>query len=141
MAEDTKKINDEIADYSASLAKGYSAICDLLRSEIEQALHGAMSKLYHSAPVWFIDSIPIVGYNATQQSVTLLFWSGQSFNEPDLTPTGKFKAAQIKYQNVNDISTESLRRWLEKSKETIWNYKGLLKTGELALYKGDIGTF
>ena len=138
MTEEIKKANDEIANYSASLEKGHSEICDLLRSEIELVLQGATSKLYHSAPVWFIYGIPIVGYNATSQYVNLLFWSGQSFNEPDLIAAGKFKAAQVKYHNINDIKIESLRRWLEKSKETIWNYKDLPKTGELTLYSKSI---
>ena len=135
MAEDIKKLNDEIADYAAELTKEYSEICALLRSEIEQALPGATSKLYHSAPVWFMYGIPIVGYNATKQGINLLFWSGQSFLEPDLIAAGKFKAAQVKYMNANDIKIESLRRWLKKAQETIWNYKDLPKTGELNLYK------
>lgn len=135
MAEDVRKVNDEIAGYSASLSKEYAEICDLLRSEIEQSLQGAASKLYHGAPVWFIDTIPIVGYNATAKTVNLLFWSGQSFHEPDLMASGKFKAAQIKFQNVDDVDLESLRRWLQKSKEIIWNYNNLRKTGELSWYR------
>lgn len=98
-------------------------------------MQGATYRLYHSAPVWFIYGIPIVGYNATSKYVNLLFWSGQSFNEPDLIASGKFKSAQVKYQNMNDIKIESLRRWLAKSKETIWNYKDLPKIGELSLYR------
>lgn len=133
--EDMINNNDVISNYSNSQTKEYSEVCDLLRFEIQTILTEATSKLYHSAPVWFIDDIPIVGYNVTSRYVNLLFWSGQSFNEPELIATGKFKAAQIKYTNINEINIEALHRWLNKSKEIIWNYKDLPKTHELTIYR------
>jgi hypothetical protein len=44
--------------------------------------------------VWFLDGNPVVGYSKLKHSVRLLFWSGQSFDEPQLKSEGKFKAAE-----------------------------------------------
>lgn len=126
---------NDIAEYASNLPEKYAEICHLLKYEIEKALGNAESRIYYSAPVWFIDDIPIVGYNATDKYVNLLFWSGQSFNEPELTAAGKHKAAQIKYQSTGDVNVESLQRWLKKSTEYIWNYKDLPKTGKLDIYR------
>lgn len=57
----------------------------------------------------------------------LLFWSGQSFDEPGLTPEGKFKAAEARYTDVNEVNTKDLKRWLKKSKDIQWDYKNIVK--------------
>jgi hypothetical protein len=38
------------------------------------------------SPVWFLDGNPIAGYSKLKDGVRLLFWSGQSFEEPGLAP-------------------------------------------------------
>ena len=126
--------SDEITEYSKSQIKQFADICDKLRNEIEKTLSNASSRIYYSMPVWFINGDPIVGYNASSKYVNLLFWSGQSFGEPDLIAAGKFKAAQIRYHSVKDIDVKALRRWLNKSKKYIWNYQNIRKnTGKLVL--------
>jgi hypothetical protein len=124
-------IMEQITDYSKGLSRDLSEICDVLKREIEAVLSAATSKIYYSMPVWFIDDNPIVGYKASAKNVTLLFWSGQAFGEEGLKAAGKFKAAQAKFSIVHDIDLASLRRWLEKSKATIWSYKNIRTTGEL----------
>ncbi|MEB3204364.1 MAG: DUF1801 domain-containing protein, partial [Candidatus Sericytochromatia bacterium] len=63
----------------------------------------------------------------------LLFWSGQSFDEPQLSPVGKFKAAEARFSSLDDITAKPLQRWLEKARTIQWDYenvvrnKGLLK--------------
>ena len=128
----------ELYDYTNAQNPEYAELCGFLRKEIENSLTDATSKLYHGSPVWFIDEIPVVGYNATAKDVNLLFWSGQSFQEQSLIAAGKFKAAQIKYRKINEINIEELQRWLSKSKEIIWNYKELPKLKELIIYKNNI---
>lgn len=117
--------NDAISAYVGALEGEFRAICELLRSEIDTALKGAASKIWHAIPVWFIDENPVVGYKAASKHVNLLFWSGQSFNEPGLTAAGKFKAAQAKFTEVNQVDLKQLRRWLKKARTEIWDYKGL----------------
>jgi hypothetical protein len=126
---------ESLTGYSKNLSKGLAGICHLLQKEIEGVLTGATVKLYYSMPVWFIDENPIVGYKASVKNVTLLFWSGRSFEEKELRTAGKFKAAQIKYSSVDDIDIQSLRRWLEKSKIHIWDYRNIRSTGKLKLLK------
>jgi len=106
----------------------YSAICKLLRTEINAVLPKARSKLYHSIPVWFIGANAVVGFYVTaNKGVNLLFWNGQAFKEPELEATGSFKAAQIKYRDVSEINRKHLRHWLKKSGKDIWDFAGLRK--------------
>lgn len=57
----------------------------------------------------------------------LLFWSGQSFDEPGLRPEGKFKAAEARYTDAAQIDTDDLERWLKKSRAIQWDYKNIIK--------------
>ena len=63
-------------------------------------------------PIWFVDANPVAGYKSSARHVTLLFWNGQTLNEPGLVPAGKFKAAQIQYASADSIRVVDLRRWL-----------------------------
>lgn len=84
--------------------------------------------MWHGSPVWFLDGNPIAGYSLRKDgSVSLLFWSGQSFDEPDLKPEGSYKAAEIRYTDVSQINTDDLARWLKKSQEIQWDYKNIVK--------------
>jgi hypothetical protein len=57
-----------------------------------------------------------------------MFWSGADFEEPNLNVVGKkFKDASTFYNDVNEIETDALKRWLKKSQEIQWDYKNLIK--------------
>lgn len=56
-----------------------------------------------------------------------MFWSGQSFDEPDLQVNGKFKAAQIWYTQIDQINTKDLQRRLSKSITIQRDYKNIVK--------------
>ena len=110
-------MNKDILAYNNSLDKGDKAIASLLYEEIDGNLAKAESKIWHKHPVWFLDGNPIVGYSKLKDSVRLLFWSGQSFEEPGLQPEGSFKAAEARYTDVEQVNAKELKRWLEKSKK------------------------
>lgn len=120
-------MNKDIRKYNAGQDIANKDICDLLYAEIIQEMPEADSKVWHGAPVWFLDGNPIVGYAARKNHVTLLFWSGQSFNEPSLKPEGSFKAAEAHYISPEQISSEDIQRWLEKSRAIQWDYKNIVK--------------
>lgn len=120
-------MNTEITNYNSSLEIADKEICDVLFSEITKHLPEANCKIWHAHPVWFINENPIVGYSKLKDSVRLLFWSGQSFNEEELTNEGKFKAAEKRYTNIKQIKKAELKRWLLKSKDIQWDYKNLVK--------------
>ena len=110
-----------IAAYDRALKAGPREICVALRKAITSAMPGATSKVWHGSPVWFIGENPVVGYTARPSGVALLFWNGQSFDDPLLEAIGSFHAAQIRYQNAEDIDVKVLARWLEKAKTDIWD--------------------
>lgn len=117
----------DIRDYNHSQTGGDRAICELLHREIDRNLPEAESKIWHTHPVWFLDGNPIVGYSKLKNCVRLLFWSGQSFDEAGLQPEGKFKAAEARYTSTDQVNTNDLKRWLEKSREIQWDYKNIVK--------------
>ncbi len=102
-------------------------ICNLIAETISSNLPKAENKIWHAHPVWFLDGNPIVGYSKLKNCVRLLFWSGQSFDEPGLQNEGKFKAAEIRYTSADQVNTKDLKRWLKKAKDIQWDYKNIVK--------------
>jgi hypothetical protein len=117
----------DIQTYNNSQADTDKAICDALSKIITANLPQAESKIWHAHPVWFLDGNPIVGYSKLKDSVRLLFWSGQSFDEPGVKPEGSFKAAEARYTSQDQIVEKDLRRWLKKATEIQWDYKNIVK--------------
>ncbi|MFT3980280.1 MAG: DUF1801 domain-containing protein [Ferruginibacter sp.] len=103
------------------------AICHVLAEEIDKGLPGAENKIWHAHPVWFLEGNPIAGYSKLKNSIRLLFWSGQGFEEAGLQPEGKFKAAEARYTSVEEVNTKDLKRWLKKAKVIQWDYKNIVK--------------
>lgn len=120
-------MNPEIVAYNNALPSGDKAIADLLAAEICQHLPKAEYKIWHAHPVWFLDGNPVAGYSKLKDSMRLLFWSGQSFEEPTLQPEGKFKAAEMRYTSIEQVNTKDLKRWLKKCNTIQWDYKNLVK--------------
>jgi hypothetical protein len=117
----------DVAAYNDAQAPVERATCALLAREISAILPEAENKVWHRHPVWFLDGNPIVGYSTHKAGVRLLFWSGQSFDEPSLAPEGTFKAAEARYGSADSVDVAALRRWLEKSRAIQWDYKNVVK--------------
>ncbi len=129
-------MNKAIQTYNESQRENAKVICELLCREIQKGLPETESKIWHGAPVWFIEGNPTVGYDVLKNCVRLLFWSGQSFDEDYLKPEGSFKAAEARYTNTDQINSSDVKRWLEKSKKIQWDYKNIVKRrGELIRLK------
>lgn len=122
-----------ISQYNAAQPDSYKQICELLNKEINRHLPKAESKLWHGAPVWFLDGNPVTGYHVLKDGVRLLFWSGLSFEEPSLIKVGKnFQSAGITYTDIGQINLGDLERYLNKAENIQWDYKNLVKRkGEL----------
>jgi hypothetical protein len=120
-------VHPDITTFNDSLADADRAICAVLAREIDAGLPAAENKIWHRQPVWFLDGNPIVGYSKLKGGIRLLFWSGQSFDEPALQPEGSFKAAEARYTSVGQVDASMLRRWLEKATTIQWDYKNIVK--------------
>lgn len=111
-----------IAAYDAAQPSQLAAVCKRLRAEIERALPGASSKVWHGAPVWFVGETPVAGYNVSKQGdVVLLFWNGQAFGDPSLRPIGSFHAAEARYASIAEIDAAALKRWLKLAGTKLWD--------------------
>lgn len=130
-------MNKDTKAYNNAQSVNDKRICNLLAEEINKTLKDADNKIWHAHPVWFLDGNPVVGYHKLKDCVRLLFWSGQSFDEPGLTKEGSFKAAEKRYTSPDEIKVTHLRRWLKKAKDIQWDYKNIVKRrGKLVRVKG-----
>lgn len=120
-------MNKDIKAYNDQQADSDKKICNALGKEINKTLKEAESKIWHAHPVWFLEGNPVVGYSKLKDNVRLLFWSGQSFDEPLLQKEGSFKAAEIRYTSAKEINNEDLQRWLAKARAIQWDYKNIVK--------------
>lgn len=120
-------IHKDIHAYNAAQSASDKRICDVLAKAIDRHLANAECKIWHRHPVWFLDGNPIVGYSKLKECIRLMFWSGQSFDEPGLESGGSFKAAEARYTSDNQIAVKELKRWLEKSIDIQWDYKNIVK--------------
>jgi hypothetical protein len=106
-------------------------ICEMLKAVIDRELPEAESRIWHAHPVWFLDGNPIVGYSKLKTCIRLLFWSGQSFETPGLTPEGSFKAAEMRYTAPDQVDADALARWIAEARTIQWDYKNLMKKKRL----------
>lgn len=127
MKKQMQEMNTDVLAYHQALSAEDQEISTVLFGEISKQMPEAEHKVWHRHPVWFINGNPIVGYHRLKDSVRLLFWSGQSFDEPGLKPEGSFKAAEARYTDVAQIDTKALKRWLDKAKKIQWDYKNIVK--------------
>ena len=116
-----------ISAYNNAQAANEKKTCAALAKHIAKGLPKAEKKIWHGHPVWFDDGNPLVGYAVRKSGVQLLFWSGRSFDEPDLLPEGTFEAAHVHYTSVDEIKATKLARWLRKAKKIQWDYKNIVK--------------
>lgn len=121
-------MNPDILNYNNAQSEGDLAICELLFQEINRGLPEAENKIWHGHPVWFLEGNPIAGYSKQKKGIRLMFWSGADFEEEALSVRGeKFKDASIFYSSVDEINSDELQHWLEKSREIQWDYKNIVK--------------
>jgi hypothetical protein len=120
-------MNKDIEAYNNAQSIEDKEICDVLFSEINRCLPEAEQKIWHAHPVWFLDGNPVVGYSKLTDSIRLLFWSGQSFDEAALQKEGNFKAAEARYTAASQVNKKDLERWLKKARDIQWDYKNIVK--------------
>lgn len=118
----------DIAAYLDAQPDPARAIEIVLAERIAAGLPEAEAKVWHGHPVWFLDGNPVAGFATRKHNVQLLFWSGQSFEEPGLHVEGSFKAAQVRYERVDEMDVEALDRWIEKSRRIQWDYRNIRRT-------------
>lgn len=121
------ELHKDIIAYNNQQDVADREICVALAKAIEKAIPEAENKVWHGHPVWFINENPVVGYSKLKGNVRLLFWSGQSFDEPGLRAEGKFKAAEAAFTAVEQINQKDLERWLSKARSIQWDYKNIVK--------------
>lgn len=117
-----------IAEYNKQQTPKVKDVCTLLAKIISENLKKSESKIWHGSPVWFLEGNPIVAYSVRKGgAVSLMFFSGQSFEEEELAASGKFQAAEVLYTSAEDVRPAALKRWIKKSRTIQWDYKNIIK--------------
>lgn len=121
-------MHPDIVKYNRGLAPAHRKLCDVLAGEMDARLPGAECKLWHGHPVWFLEGNPIAGYSLQKAGIRLMFWSGAGFDEPGLDVVGgRFKDASVFLNDVSELKTAALRRWLKKARTIQWDYKNIVR--------------
>ena len=120
-------MHPDVKAYNQAQKPADRAICKRLAEQIDRRLPKAENKVWHAHPVWFLDGNPIVGYSRLKDCIRLLFWSGQSFEAKGLAKEGKFKAAEARYTDADQIDTRQLGRWLAEAAKVQWDYKNIVR--------------
>ncbi len=121
-------MSTSIESYLISLSADDTAAGTWLNSTIDRVLQNSEAKIWHGHPVWFMEGNPIVGFSRLKDGLRLLFWSGQSFEEPLLAAEGRFKAAEFRLGTPPVLpQNDDLIRWLIKAQAIQWDYKNLVK--------------
>jgi hypothetical protein len=120
-------MDTQIIAYNQSQVGVEAEICAALAEILSEGLPEAERKIWHAHPVWFLNGNPICGYSKLKAGIQLMFWSGQSFDEPKLKKEGKFKAATICYTHPDQIDADDLHRWIDKARTIQWDYKNIVK--------------
>lgn len=121
-------MHPDIVKYNEAQEAGLREVCELLAVEIDRHLPEAESRIWHAHPVWFLDGNPIVGYSRQKPGIRLMFWSGADFDEEMLDVVGgKFKDASVFFNELAEIDTSVLERWLGKAREIQWDYRNLAR--------------
>lgn len=116
-----------LASYHKQFEPRVKKIMLLLKAELDAGLGEANCKLYHGAPVWFVGENPVAGYSLNSRGVCLLFWNGQNFKSANLHKVGKFFAAELRLNSVDDIDTKELKSLIAKSKKQVWDSATYMK--------------
>src|SRR5262245_55203780 len=116
----TSSYDTGIGDYASKQTPELAAIFKALRSEIDATLPQAASKIWHGAPVWFVDDYPVVGYSLKAGKASLLFWNGKALGEPALKPVGKHFAAEMVLTQVAELDRAAIRRCLAKAGKNVF---------------------
>ena len=118
-----------IGDYARKQSPELVPVFDALRAEIAAALPRAASKIWHGAPVWFVDDYPVVGYSLKAGKASLLFWNGKALGEPTLKPVGKHFAAEMVFTQVAELDRAAIRRCLVKAGKNVFKDYASLREG------------
>jgi hypothetical protein len=119
----------DIIEYNQGLADAECALAAALVEVFESKLPAAEGKVWHGHPVWFLDGNPLMGYSLKKAGIEVLFWSGKSFATEGLRPIGKYQAAGISIETIEDVA--KVGAYMTETKSIQWDYKNLPKLGKL----------
>ncbi|WP_255455387.1 DUF1801 domain-containing protein [Cryobacterium frigoriphilum] len=90
-----------------------------LRAKFDEGLPGMEAKLWHGHPVWLQDGVPVAGFKAYANFVTLLLWRGQRITDASgkLDASGSAEMGSVKLREADDVDAPLFDDWLRQLRE------------------------
>lgn len=121
-------MHPDVLKHNENQEPKHREVCDLLARVIDRSLPEAENKIWHAHPVWFLDGNAVVGYSRQKPGIRLMFWSGAGFEEAGLNLAGKkVQDASVCFNDVSEVKTSELSRWLRNAQEIQWDYKNMVR--------------
>nr|WP_255454257.1 DUF1801 domain-containing protein [Cryobacterium gelidum] len=91
----------------------------MLRDKFDLGLPKTSTELWHGHPVWLENDLPVVGFKAYPNFVTVLFWRGQAITDDSgkLNASGSAEMSEFKLKSVDDFNSDLFDGWLQQVRE------------------------
>ena len=108
-----------IDEYVAAIAEPLGSIAATLRAKFDDGLPGTAAQLWHGHPVWLQDGMPVAGFKAYANFVTLLLWRGQLIADASgkLDASGAAEMGSVKLREADDVDADLFDDWLRQLRE------------------------
>ncbi|MFC5928678.1 DUF1801 domain-containing protein [Cryobacterium melibiosiphilum] len=110
---------ETIDEYIAAIAEPLGSIAATLRAKFDEGLPGTTAQLWHGHPVWLADGVPVAGFKAYANFVTLLLWRGQRIEDASgkLDASGGAEMGSVKLRVADDVDAALFDDWLRQLRE------------------------
>ncbi|HEV7950234.1 MAG TPA: DUF1801 domain-containing protein [Glaciihabitans sp.] len=103
-----------IDKYISGINEPLKSVAITVRDHMDATLQEATGQMWHGHPVWLDNTVPVAGFKAYRDWVTVMFWRGQDIDDSTglLQSTGSSAMAVVKFSNAADVHGPHLREWL-----------------------------
>jgi hypothetical protein len=107
---------ETINEYIAAIAEPLGSIAATLRAKFDEGLPGTDATLWHGHPVWLKDGVPVAGFKAYANFVTLLLWQGQRIADSSgkLDASGSAEMGSVRLRAADDVDPPLFDDWLRQ---------------------------
>lgn len=110
---------ETIDEYVAAIAEPLGSIAETLRAKFTEGLPGTTAELWHGHPVWLLDGVPVAGFKAYPNFVTMLLWRGQRIVDASgkLDASGSAEMGSVKLRAADDVDAPLFDDWLRQLRD------------------------
>jgi hypothetical protein len=111
-------MRESIDDYVSALATPQRVVALRLQDLLGEELPQATAAMWHDHPAWLIGGLPIAGFRAYPDHVTLIFSAGKRISDPSgrlQASSGPSETASVKFAHVEEVDDDLVRGWMRQA--------------------------